>query len=197
MGVHEAAPLTRWGLLQQVPSVNQNVPDVCVLGGAHLTGHGACGFKALVTIAFAQTESPQASSVGVLGVTLALQHQLDSLGTGQTNALTPQDQPLGRPLRMRLVAAFWQVLGYGGESPFVRATHVAGHALASVQHLYRVSRHAQLQYLPDQGVGGAVAVNFKLDVAVHMHPHGLEDGPLPGLGGLPHQSRGFFTHSLK
>jgi hypothetical protein len=73
------------------------------------------------------------------------------------------------------LVALWQVLGYGGKSPFVSAAPVAGHALAPVQHLYHMSRHAQLQHLPNQGVGGAVAMALKLDMTIYMHPHGLKD----------------------
>jgi hypothetical protein len=113
---------------------------------------------------------------------------VNRLGAGQAYALAPGHQPLGRPLRVSLVA-LWQVLGYGGKSPFVSATHVAGHALAPVQHLHHMGCHAQLQHLPNQGVGGAVAVALKLDMTIYMHPYGLKDGPLPGLGGQRHQGR--------
>ncbi len=67
---------------------------------------------------------------------------------------------------------------------------MTGHTLASVQHLHHMGRDSQLQHLLDQGVGNTVTVALELDVAVHMHPHALEDGPLPGLGGQRHQSQG-------
>lgn len=95
MGMHGAAPVAGWAGLHQVPVVDQNVPDVRVLGGAHLAGHGARRLQPLLAITFAQTEQTQTSPVGVFGVTWALQHQLNGLSAGQTNALAPCQQPLG------------------------------------------------------------------------------------------------------
>ena len=46
-----------------------------------------------------------------------------------------------------------------------------GHAVAPVQDLDRVATDAQLQRQAHEGMGDALAVTFKLDVAVDVHAH--------------------------
>ena len=70
-----------------------------------------------------------------------------------------------------MLVAFGQVFRNGGKASLVRAAYVTGHAVASVQDLDRVGTDAQLQRQTHQGMGDAVAVAFKLDVAVDMHTH--------------------------
>ena len=57
------------------------------------------------------------------------------------------------------------MLDHGGKAPFVGTAHVAGNPLSAVQDFYRMGGDAQLQRQADQGVGNAVAVTLKLDVA--------------------------------
>ena len=127
---------------------------------------------------------------------LPLQHPAHRDGAGHADALAPMNQPLGRPLGLGLVP-IRQVLGHGGKAPWVRAAPVAGHALSAVHHLHGARRDAQLQRHAHQGVGHAVAVGFKLDVAVNVHAHGFEDRPLPGLQRQRHQGRSinFLEHA--
>jgi hypothetical protein len=86
--------------------------------------------------------------------------------------------------------ALGQVLGHGGKTPFMGAAHVAGNPVATVQGLDRMRGDAQLQGQADQGVGHAVAVALKLDMAVDVHAHRLEDRPFPGLHRQGDQGRG-------
>jgi hypothetical protein len=125
----------------------------------------------------------------MLGMGLVLQHLLHRGRTGHADTLAPGNEPLGRPLRMVLVT-LRQVLGHGGEPAFMGTAHVAGHPIATVQGFDRMGRHPQLQRQTHQGVGHAVAVAFKLDVAVDVHPHRFEHPHSQWLHRQGHQGRG-------
>ena len=61
--------------------------------------------------------------------------------------------------------ALGQVFDHGGKAPFMGTAHVAGNPIATVQDFHRMGGDAQLQRQAYQGVGHAVAVALKLDMA--------------------------------
>jgi hypothetical protein len=184
MGMAGAAPLGCGGL-DLISPIGQHVADMRVFAGAQAQGDGASCLQSGLAIAFGEGQQAKASAVGVLGVALALQHLGDNARTGHTDTFSPGDQALGVGL-----VGQGQMFGGGGIAALVSAAHVAGHPLTAVQHFYGCSGNSKLQGQPDQGMGHAVAVTFKLDVAVDVNPHRLEAGPLPGLCWQGQEGRG-------
>ena len=89
--------------------------------------------QSLRAVAPGERQQAQTGAVGMLGMGLALEQLLHRGQTGHANALSPGNEPLGRPLGMVLVA-----LDYGGEAAFVDAAHVTGHAPSTVLGLHRM-----------------------------------------------------------
>ncbi len=102
-------------------------------------------------------------SLAVLGVAEPLQQLGDEAAGVSADAAAPMDQPLGRPLLVRTMRGR-HVFVQRGEAAAPRAAGMAGHALASVQHLHQRVGDVRLQLQPDQRVRHAVAVGLDLDV---------------------------------